>query len=38
LNEDVIQPASGFEMHLHQNMEILLMPLSGNGARRRRSA
>ncbi|MED5620217.1 pirin family protein [Ideonella sp. BN130291] len=29
LNEDVIQPGSGFPMHPHRNMEILMLPLSG---------
>jgi redox-sensitive bicupin YhaK (pirin superfamily) len=29
LNEDRIQPATGFGMHPHRDMEILLMPLEG---------
>jgi redox-sensitive bicupin YhaK (pirin superfamily) len=29
LNEDVIQPGTGFDMHPHENMEIFIIPLSG---------
>jgi quercetin 2,3-dioxygenase len=29
LNEDTIQAASGFKMHPHDNLEILMMPLQG---------
>ncbi|URD45506.1 pirin family protein (plasmid) [Pseudomonas sp. BYT-5] len=29
LNEDVIQPGMGFEMHPHKDMEIFIIPLSG---------
>ncbi|KVO08352.1 hypothetical protein WJ69_21735 [Burkholderia ubonensis] len=32
LNEDWVQPATGFDMHLHANMEIFLIPLSGTMA------
>ncbi|OWW20962.1 pirin family protein [Noviherbaspirillum denitrificans] len=29
LNEDVIQPGTGFAMHQHRDMEIFIIPLSG---------
>lgn len=29
LNEDTIQPGSGFAMHPHENLEILMLPLRG---------
>lgn len=29
LNEDVIQPGTGFDMHAHEDLEIFIMPLSG---------
>ncbi|HYD63557.1 MAG TPA: pirin family protein [Noviherbaspirillum sp.] len=29
LNEDVIQPGTGFEMHPHKDLEIFIIPLSG---------
>lgn len=29
LNEDVIRPGTGFEMHPHRNLEIFVIPLSG---------
>lgn len=29
LNEDVIQPGTGFDMHSHEDLEIFIMPLSG---------
>ena len=29
LNDDVIQPAAGFEMHPHQDLEIFILPLAG---------
>ncbi|RUL74476.1 pirin family protein [Dyella choica] len=29
LNEDWVQPASGFDMHPHRDMEIFMIPLSG---------
>ena len=29
LNEDVIQPGTGFEMHPHKDLEIFILPLSG---------
>lgn len=30
LNEDIVQPGSGFPMHPHRDMEILMLPLSGS--------
>lgn len=30
LNEDVIKPNAGFAMHPHDNIEIIMMPLSGS--------
>jgi quercetin 2,3-dioxygenase len=32
LNEDWIQPATGFDMHPHRDMEILLVPVAGRVA------
>lgn len=29
LNDDIVQPAKGFDPHSHQNMEIITIPLSG---------
>jgi redox-sensitive bicupin YhaK (pirin superfamily) len=29
LNEDIVQPGTGFEMHPHRDMEILMLPLAG---------
>lgn len=30
LNEDIVQPGTGFPMHPHHDMEILMLPLSGS--------
>jgi redox-sensitive bicupin YhaK (pirin superfamily) len=29
INDDIVQPSSGFEPHSHQNMEIITIPLDG---------
>ncbi|MBL8317812.1 MAG: pirin family protein [Burkholderiaceae bacterium] len=29
LNEDIVQPGSGFDMHPHRNLDIFMLPLSG---------
>jgi redox-sensitive bicupin YhaK (pirin superfamily) len=29
LNEDIVQPAAGFDMHTHRDLDIFMLPLSG---------